>query len=110
MSDRDDAKRLCLRDAARAEEAKWLDLAPAIGAPSLVARTKLLLSYPNVASAYFACESQTITGMEVEGGSATIVTDGNTFFSLNIGTAIPPQGTPIVVTFVGNRWVFRYDG
>ena len=42
--------------------------------------------------------------------AATIATDGNTFFALNLGTAIPPQGTPIVATFVGNRWVFRYDG
>ena len=110
MSERDEAKRLRNRDAARADEAKHLVMAPTIGAPCLVARTKVLQSYPNLAAAFYGCETQTVTGTEVEGGAATIATDGNTFFALNLGTAIPPQGTPIVATFVGNRWVFRYDG
>ena len=110
MSDRDEAKRLRNRDAARADEAQRLVLAPTIGAPCLVARTKVIQSYPNVAAAYYACESQTVTGAEVEGGPATITTDGDTFYALNLGTVAPPQGTPIVTTFIGNRWVFRYDG
>ena len=110
MSDRDEAKRLRIRDAARADEAKRLGLAPTIGAPCLVARTKVIQSYPNVAAAFYGCESQTITGTEVEGGPATITTDGDTFYALNLGSVVPPQGTPIVATFLGNRWAFRYDG
>jgi hypothetical protein len=110
MSDRDEAKRLRDRDAIRADEAKRLVLAPTFGAPCLVARTKVIQSYPIVAAAYYGCESQTVIGTEVEGGPATITTDGDTFYALNLGSVVPAQGTPIVTTFIGNRWVFRYDG
>ena len=100
-----------LRDRADALDGEAdLDSAGVNGAPCLVARTKALTSYPAVAAAYYGCESQTVTGAEVEGGAATIATDGDTFFALNLGTAIPPQGTGVVCTFVGNRWVFRFDG
>ena len=110
MSDRDEAKRLRNRDGTRADLARRLDLAPTAGSPCLAARTKVVRSYPTSPPAYYACESQMIVGPEVEGAAATITTNGDTFWALNLGTAVPPQGTPIVVTFVGSRWVFRYDG
>lgn len=110
MNDRDEAKRLRIRDAQRADGAKRPDPGPTGGAPCLVARTKVARAYPTAAASYYACETQTVTGPEVEGGPATVSGDGTTFFALNLGTAVPPQGTPIVATFVGNRWVFRHDG
>ncbi len=110
MSSRDEAKRLSIRDAERVDEAKRPEPGPTSGAPCLVARTRVFVSYPTVATAYYACETQTVTGPEIEGGLATISADGTTFYALNLGTAVPPLATPIVATFVGNRWVFRHDG
>ena len=110
MIDADDAKRLRVRDASRSDAQKRPEPGPSGGAPSLVARTKVVHAYPSVASAYYACETQTVSGTEAEGGPATVTGDGTTFYALNLGTLVPPQGTPIVVTFVGNRWAFRHDG
>ena len=32
-----------------------------------------------------------------------------TLFALNLGTTIPPVGALVLLTFVANRWVFRWD-
>jgi hypothetical protein len=110
MSVFDEAKRLRVRAAARDDGLTRFDLAAADGAPCLLAQTVVVRSYPTTAASYFGCQAQTILGAEVEGGGATITPDGGVFFALNLGSAIPPVGTTIVATFVGNRWAFRYDG
>jgi hypothetical protein len=83
--------------------------APAGGAPCLVARTKVKLHYPTVANAYYACESMAVLGTETEGGPASATSSGDTYFAYNLGSAVPPQGTPVVTVFIGHRWVFRYS-
>jgi hypothetical protein len=57
-------------------------------------------------------DDQEVDGEEVEGGAASFLTEtvkGNRF-AFNVGTAIPPVGTQVVVHGVGGRYVFRYDG
>jgi hypothetical protein len=76
----------------------------------MIARTVSLGSYPATAGRYFACHPLTILGVEAEGGLGLLTTEDATFFALNLGSTIPPAGTAILVTFVGNRWAFRYDG
>lgn len=110
MSTFDEAKRLRAHIAARNDRLTRFDLAAADGAPCILAQTVAVRSYPGTAASYFGCQPQTILGAEVEGGAATITPDGGTFFALNVGSAVPPVGTLVVATFVGNRWVFRYDG
>jgi hypothetical protein len=84
-------------------------LAYASGAPAMLALTTTLSTYPTAAQSYFACLPLTLLGTEVEGGPGTVTPGSATFFALNIGSTIPPAGTQVFTTFVGNRWVFRYD-
>jgi hypothetical protein len=106
----DDAKRLRVREAALADAASRVgrDFSP--GVPSLVAQTKAISSYPTVAQRFYACSPLTVLGPEVEGGPGTMAAGTSTFHALNLGSAVPPLGANVVVTFVDNRWVFRYDG
>jgi hypothetical protein len=109
MIDKDDARRLYLRDSAMADIVVRQDSDPPVGAPSLLVRTTLLSVYPTAPGSYFACQPLTLLGAEVEGGQAAIFPGYSTFFALNLGSSVPPPGTQILTTFVGNRWVFRYD-
>lgn len=105
----DDAKRLRLRGDAINDDLSRQDVDPAIGAPSLVAKTTTLSAYPTSAKCFFACVPQVLLGAEVEGGAGSLTPGDSTFFALNLGGTAPPVGTQILATFVGNRWVFRYD-
>jgi hypothetical protein len=109
MLEADDAKRLRLRESALADDLGRQDPEPPIGAPTLLARTTTLKAYPSTAQSFFACQPLTLLGAEVEGGPGVVSQGNATFFALNIGTTVPPSGTQVVTTFVGNRWVFRYD-
>lgn len=106
----DEATRLRLRDADRDDAATRSALDPGAGSASLLARTKSLGRYPTAAARFFACTPLTVLGPEVEGGIGEITAGDATFFSLNLGSAVPPQGTAVVATFVDGRWVFRHDG
>jgi hypothetical protein len=106
----DEAKRLRIRDAALIDGLSQAGRDPTLGMPSLVAQTKTFSSYPTAAQVFYACSPLTVLGTEVEGGPAILTTGSSTFFSLNLGSAIPPVGTNVLATFVDNRWIFRYDG
>ena len=106
----DEAKRLRIRDAALTDGFSQSGRYPTLGMPCLVAQTKTLASYPTAAQLFYACSPLTVLGPEIEGGPANITAGSSTFFSLNLGSAVPPVGTNILATFVDNRWVFRYDG
>jgi hypothetical protein len=110
MNFRVDAKRLRVREAAVREDVVRFSSDQAWGSPSLVARTVSVESYPTTAACYYACNPICVLGTEVVGGPAVLTTVAGTFFALNLGSTIPPTGTDILVTFVGNRWAFRYDG
>ena len=106
----DEAKRLRIRDVALTDEFSQAGRDPTLGMPCLVAQTKTIATYPTTAQAFYACTPLVVLGPEVEGGPATLNLGSSTFFSLNLGSAVPPVGTNILTTFVDNRWVFRYDG
>jgi hypothetical protein len=105
---RDEARRLeAMAVGLRDEQLRALPAFPA-GAPCMLAQTTAISAYPTTAAAFYACTPVSVVGSEVEGGAGTIASRPGTFLALNLGTAIPPQGTQVVVTYVG-RWVFRYD-
>jgi hypothetical protein len=110
ITQQDEAKRLRIRDVTLVDEFSQMGRDPSLGMPCLVASTKKLSSYPTSAQSFFACSPLTVLGLEVEGGTGTLTLGSSTFFALNLGSAVPPMGANIVVTFVDNRWVFRYDG
>jgi hypothetical protein len=110
MNCRAEAMRLRARGAALKEEADRLLSDQAWASPTLLARTTSLGSYPATAACYYACNPVSVLGTEVVGGSGMLAIEPGTFFALNLGSTVPPTGTDILVTFVGNRWAFRYDG
>ena len=77
--------------------------------PTVLALTTTLQTYPTDAQCFFACQILSLLGAESEGGSGIVVPGSGTFFALNLGSTIPPSGTQVLASFVGNRWVFRYD-
>ena len=77
--------------------------------PSCLALTTTKASYPTDAHVFFAVRRLDLLGDEVEGGPGNVLASPDLFYALNIGSTIPPSGTQVLVTFVGNRWVFRYD-
>jgi hypothetical protein len=107
---RDDAERLRIRDAYFGVEVSQSGRDQWQGMPCLLARTTTIKSYPSLAQSFYACSPVTILGAEVEGGAGSLTAGTSTFLALNVGSAIPPSGANILVTFVDNRWVFRYDG
>jgi hypothetical protein len=109
VSTRDEAKRLCVRDDAMADDLSATPYLADPGTPCLVAQTTKVNTYPTSAQSFFACSPVTVLGAEVEGGRAILTGLSPVFFALNLGGAIPPQGTDVIVSFIGNRWVFRYD-
>jgi hypothetical protein len=81
------------------------------GSAALCVITTTVTSYPVAASAFYACNPELLTGPETEGAAATFTADTATVvFAVNVGTAIPPNGTKLVIHGAGGRWVFRYDG
>jgi hypothetical protein len=106
----DDAARLRAARSASDAKASRPPGSASRGAPCMVAQTKTVTTYPTAAGKYFACAPVDVTGAETEGGSGTFTVATTTFYALNLGTAIPVTGTNVLVTFVDNRWTFRYDG
>lgn len=109
MFDSDDAQRLFFRDDALANDLKRGVVDPFVGSPALLATTTTIQTYPTAVQSFFACQPVTVLGTEAEGSPGVVSPGTSTFFALNIGSAIPPSGTQVVVCFVGSRWVFRYD-
>ena len=110
MTYSDEAKRLFTRENELSDDVKRRDSDPSLGWPSLLALTTTLSAYPTTAQSYYACQPLTLLGAEVEGGLGSVTAGSSTLFVLNLGSTIPSPGTQILATFVGNRWVFRYDG
>jgi hypothetical protein len=73
--------------------------------------TTVVNIYPTTASAFYAGNPTYVNGTEAEGGVASYSPDpSQVIYAYNLGTQIPPVGTPLVAHAVGGRWVFRYDG
>lgn len=81
-----------------------------VGSASLVGHTTELHDYPSVAQAYYACFPVRISG-EIGEGIAPELTDGETaFYALNVGNAVPPEGSYFVITETGGRYTFDFRG
>jgi hypothetical protein len=106
----DEAKRLRIQDATLVDGFSQASRDPSLGMPCIAAQTKTLATYPTGAQSFYACSPLAVLGTEVEGGLGTMSLGSSTFYALNLGSAVPPIGSNILVTFVDNRWVFRYDG
>ena len=81
------------------------------GSAAMCAITTTVTTYPTSAGVFYGCNPELLTGAETEGATPTFVPDTATVvYAVNLGTAIPPNGTIIVIHSVGGRWAFRYDG
>jgi hypothetical protein len=81
------------------------------GSAAMCVITTTVTTYPTVAAEFYACNPNLLTGSEAEGATPTFTADTNTIvYALNLGTAVPPNGTNLVVHAAGGRWCFRYDG
>lgn len=109
MGRTDESRKQMLDMAAWSEELVRQDADPPLGLPTVLAVTRQISAYPTTPRCFFACQPVTVMGAEVEGAAATVSDRPGSFFALNIGTALPPIGTEVLATLVGNRWVFRYD-
>lgn len=77
---------------------------------SVLCQTSQKTSYPTVANSIYYCISVDLDGEDTEGASCTATPDGGEYFALNNGTQVPPEGTTIIVTVVGGKPCFRFDG
>jgi hypothetical protein len=106
----DDAHRIRLRlGEAEADQTRELEYTGE-GAACFVGKTIACSSYPTTAAVMYCVAAVGIMGTETEGSSGVFTVQTPTLKALNVGSAIPPSGTLLVVTRVPNRWVFRYDG
>jgi hypothetical protein len=81
------------------------------GSAAMCVITTTVSSYPASAAEFYACNPELLTGSEAEGATPTFTADTATVvYALNLGTAIPPNGTKLVIHATGGRWCFRYDG
>lgn len=104
-----EATRLREREPANPARTQTRGMASATNCPILAAQTKTVTTYPNVAQRFFACATVSVLGAEVEGGTGAISADSSLIYALNLGTAVPPVGTTVLLFFSGNRWVFLYN-
>ena len=107
---RDEAKRLRIGESTLVDGFSQSGRDPSLGMPCLAAQTTTIARYPTSSQSFYACSPLTILGPEVEGGSGTTTPGTSKFLALNLGSAVPPVGANLLVTYVDNRWVFRYDG
>ncbi|HSQ57466.1 MAG TPA: hypothetical protein VLM40_17220 [Gemmata sp.] len=109
MIDREPDARERLLDRSLSEDVVRRDTDPAIGSPTALARTTMIVTYPTTAHCYYACQMLNLLGTEVEGSPGVLTESDALYLALNLGGGVPPPGTTVLTTFVGNRWVFRYD-
>src|SRR5262249_505284 len=84
---------------------------PSHGMPAFVARTATDGSYPEHPACVFRVDISFINPPEKEGGPITFGDRPIKAYASNLGSRIPPLGTPVDVTTVaGGRLVFTYDG
>ena len=77
---------------------------------SAVAQTAISETYPTTANTVYYLAGMSIDADDQEGSDVTLAGDGNEYFAVNLGTRIPPPGTNVLISSVGGRWVFRWDG
>lgn len=78
-------------------------------ATTFVGRTDVETTYPSSAGRYYLVTPMTMAGDETEGSpwSGTPRSDQGVL-AANLGSAVPPLGSTVLVFSVPNRWVFFY--
>lgn len=79
------------------------------GAPAVVGVTAHLKEYPDGSPAFYWIQIQDVGGEFREGGTPTFSPTGFGILACNIGRGKPPEGAPVLATFEGGAWFFRYD-
>jgi hypothetical protein len=77
---------------------------------SFVGQTTTGGTYPIAAGVVYLVIAQEINVGAAEGSVPSFVATNSTIPAVNLGTAIPPQGTYIIVSKAGSRFTFRFDG
>ncbi len=109
MSDEDDLENLRRDDDEWDQEDSRADQPGNLGSPSMVAITTKVATYPTTAQVFYGVRAMTVTGAEVEGRAGTFTTGPTkVFYALNLGSTAPPVGSYVVITYVEDRWIFRY--
>lgn len=81
-----------------------------LGTVSFLGTLSTTDTYPTIANAYYQIQGTEVNGPEGESDVPSYVGTGDLVLALNLGNQIPPLGTVVIVSGVGGRWVFRYDG
>lgn len=98
------------RQADQIDEIPQLPDSSCMGSTSLVVVTTTDGSYPVVAGTWYTVQVTELSGDEKEGGTVSATTpSGTAFYALNLGTAIPPIGTKLVITQLDGIWTFTYN-
>ncbi len=98
------------RQADAGDDLDRAEVRPSNAGRSDVAITTTETTYPTTAGAWYAVTSQQVDGTEVEGATASFTSTSGVFHAYNLGTAIPPAGTEILIHCTNGKWSFRYDG
>lgn len=106
MSRGQEEEKLRIQDQEWDDEASRADDPADHGAPALAVR---VLTASGAQDRFCQCQPIQITGPEVDGGAGTTKDVGSPIFALNVGKTAPGAGTQLEVTFLGGRWVYRYD-
>lgn len=77
-------------------------------APAMLAQTFTVATYPTAANRFYGVKPVILTGSEAEGATGSTVVLDRPFYAYNLGGAIPPSGTKVLLHHVGSRWVFCY--
>jgi hypothetical protein len=110
LSELDDDRRRLFADVDRGEVRASQHAEPS--APETyraLGNTIVLKTYPQTSQAFYAVEVVDVGGAEVEGGAATTVPK-EVVLAWNYGSAIPPVGQPVAITWHAYRFTFRWDG
>jgi len=81
------------------------------GSQYMVGKTVSDGTYPTRAKSVYCIRVNRVAGAEKEGDEVQFVSQTVKCYAGNLGTSVPPEGTPVALTLVpGGRFVFAYCG
>lgn len=83
---------------------------PSPGSAAILCQTTTVGTYPVTSPAYYAVLRVTPGGTETEGSAPSLTSAATPFYAASVGMVVPPVNSYVVVTLVGPRWVFQYNG
>jgi hypothetical protein len=83
---------------------------PPLGSAALLCTTTTITAYPTAINAYYAVQQADPGGVEVEGGALSTSIVAGKFLAANAGSKVPPLGTKVIVSVIGSRNVFCFNG